>query len=192
MQEEDEDIFRAEMGDIQPLKTTPKVTLRGKREDDPGMAQRRADAVQLANDTGAPFSLSVAAVEPLAVLSFKRSGVQTGVFRKLRLGHYQIEARLDLHRLTVEQALAQIHTFIRDSLEHDIRCVLITHGKGLDRKEPAKLKSCVAAWLPQFDEVLALHSAQKQHGGAGATYVLLKKSPKKRQENWERHIGRRG
>jgi len=30
-----------------------------------------------------------------------------------------------------------------------------------------------------------------QHGGSGAVYLLLRKSDKKRQENWERHIGRR-
>ena len=38
------------------------------------------------------------------VLEFKRPGIQNGVYRKLRLGHYDIEARLDLHRFTVAEA----------------------------------------------------------------------------------------
>jgi hypothetical protein len=42
-------------------------------------------------------------------------------------------------------------------------------------------------WLPQFDAVLAFHSAQKQHGWVGATYVLLRKSEKKKLETWEMH-----
>src|SRR5690625_5916207 len=71
-------------------------------------------------------------------------------------------------------------------MEQDIRCALITHGKGVGRAQPALLKSCVAHWLPQFQEVLAFHSAQTAHGGTGATYLLLRKSERKRQENWER------
>jgi hypothetical protein len=38
-----------------------------------------------------------------------------------------------------------------------------------------------------MDEVLAFHSAQPQHGGTGATYVMLRKSAEKRVENLERH-----
>jgi hypothetical protein len=35
--------------------------------------------------------------------------------------------------------------------------------------------------------VLAFHSAQPQHGGTGATYLLLRKSKEKSTENFERH-----
>lgn len=135
---------------------------------------------------------NITPVEPHAVLSFKRPGIQHGVFRKLRLGQYSLEARLDLHRMTVDQARASLLQFLKDSIAHDIRCALVTHGKGEGRIEPARLKSCLAAWLPQLKEVLAFHSAQKHHGGVGATYILLRKSEKQKRETWERHIGRRG
>ena len=36
-------------------------------------------------------------VKPNDIVSYKRPGVQEGVFRKLRLGKYSIEGRLDLH-----------------------------------------------------------------------------------------------
>lgn len=192
MNDNDSDIFKAEMGDVKPLKAMKKVALRNKRTDSPGVQARRLAAQAAAQDVKAPFSVEmIETVEPQAILSYQRPGVQHGVFRKLRLGQYQIEARLDLHRLTVEQALQSILAFVKDSIAYDIRCALITHGKGDGRPEPAKLKSCVASWLPQIEDVLAFHSAQKHHGGAGATYVLLRKSEKKKRETWERHIGRR-
>lgn len=194
MEEKDSDLFKAEIGDVKPLKKGDKRALRSRRQDTPGQRARRLAALgAAADDLQAPLSLEqVAAVAPNAVLSFQRPGVQHGVFRKLRLGQYQIEARLDLHRMTVAQAREALLRFMSDSLRYDVRCGLITHGKGEGRPEPGKLKSCVAAWLPQLDEVLAFHSAQQHHGGTGATYVLIKKSEKKKQANWERHIGRRG
>jgi hypothetical protein len=36
--------------------------------------------------------------------------------------------------------------------------------------------------LRQFDQVLAFHTAQKTHGGAGSTYVLIKKNKAARQK----------
>ena len=192
MNDKDSEIFKTEMGDVQPFKKVSKVALKNKRENTPGIQARRLAAQASHEGIKAPFSTeNIEALVPQAILSFQRPGIQNGVFRKLRLGQYQIEARLDLHRLTVEQALQAILVFIKDSIAYDIRCALITHGKGDGRPEPAKLKSCVAAWLPQMEDVLAFHSAQKHHGGVGATYVLLKKSEKKKQETWERHIGRR-
>lgn len=191
---EDPDLFKAEMGDVEPLKSVEKVKLKPRREDTPGLKARRFAAQAIKNNTvGGPLSVDhIEAVDPHAILSFQRPGVQHGVFRKLRLGQYQLDARLDLHRMTVEQARQAILQFFRDCLAMDVRCGLITHGKGEGRAEPAKLKSCVATWLPQMEEVLAFHSAQKHHGGAGATYVLIRKSEKKKQHNWERHIARRG
>jgi DNA-nicking Smr family endonuclease len=66
-------------------------------------------------------------------------------------------------------------------MANEVRTALITHGKGEGRTESALLKSCVNFWLPQMPEVLAFHTAQKQHGSYGATYVLLKKSERQKQ-----------
>lgn len=193
MSDNDAELFKAEMGDVQPLKSEAKVALKSKREETPGTRLRRIAAQSSGTRLNAPLSVeNIEPVAPNAVLSYQRPGVQHGVFRKLRLGHYQIEARLDLHRMTVEQARHSVIQFIKDSVAYDIRCALITHGKGEGRQEPAKLKSCIATWLPQMEEILAFHSAQKHHGGVGATYLLIRKSEKKKQANWERHIGRRG
>jgi len=179
--------FISAMQDVEPIKAADRVAL-SRPPDRLNAAQRRAAAVaELARDKNFLSGEYIEPVDPLAILEFKRDGVQTGVCRNLRLGKYPIDARLDLHNMKVEQARSAVYQFVRDCMANDIRCALITHGKGEGREQPAQLKSCIAHWLPQFDEILAFHSAQKQHGASGATYVLLRKSERKKLENWEMH-----
>ena len=130
-------------------------------------------------------------VEPHDPIAFKRDGVQEGVYRKLRLGKYDIHAVLDLHRKTLKEAHKEVFEFITDAMAHGLRTVMILHGKGVQGNPPAFLKSYVNKWLPQMDEVLAFHSAQKHQGGVGAVYILLRKSEQQKLENKERHQGRR-
>ncbi len=54
------------------------------------------------------------------------------------------------------------------------------------------MKSFVANWLSQIQDVQCAHSAQRFHGGSGAVYILLKKSADKKNENRERHQKRLG
>jgi len=188
--DDDSDFFQQEMGDVEPLKKpADRVHLKKTTEQIPGMEIRRKAAQQaLAEGSHALASEEfIKQVKPRDVLSFKRDGVQHGVFKNLRLGKYSIDSRLDLHRMTVAQAQLQVSRFVNDCMKHDIRCALITHGRGENRENPALLKSCTNHWLQQMDEVLAFHSAQPQHGGTGATYLLLRKSKEKSVENFERH-----
>lgn len=185
---DDNHLFFQQMKDVQPIKVEEKVTLAPAHEDKINiLTRRKAATAELAKDKNFLSGEYIEPVEPLAVIEFKRDGVQTGVYRNLRLGKYPIDARLDLHHMTIDQARQAVFQFVKDCMTHDIRCALITHGKGEGRDQPAQLKSCVAHWLPQFQEILAFHSAQKPHGWVGATYVLLRKSEKKKLETWELH-----
>jgi len=119
--------------------------------------------------------MEVEPVSPDDVLSYKVSGIQPGVFKKLRLGHYGFDYKLDLHRKTVSEAREEVFNLLKYADLNGFRCVLITHGKGRLSNPPARIKSYVNHWLKQVDLVLAFHSAIPKHGGVGATYVLLKK-----------------
>ena len=190
MSDDDFEFFQQHMGDVEPLKKpADRAHLKKTTEQIPGMEVRRKAAQQaLAEGSHALASEEfIPSVKPREVLSFKRDGVQHGVFKNLRLGKYAIDYRLDLHPLTVVQAQLQVSRFVHDCMKHDIRCAIITHGRGENREKPALLKSCTNHWLKQIDEVLAFHSAQPQHGGIGATYLLFRKSKKKSTENFERH-----
>ena len=187
----DEDLFEAEMADVVPLKRDPRERLQ--RDGDAGDAPARRLAA-VGEPPGPRNALVDEGVEPLDawyVLAFKRPGIQHGVYKKLRQGRYEIDARLDLHRLTVKQARTDVHGFILEVMSYGLRTVLILHGKGQRKSEQEKtavLKGYVNRWLQDLDDVQAFHSAQPVHGGTGAVYVLLRKSVQKKRENRERFL----
>lgn len=187
MSEDDFSSLLGDDGEIQPLKSQKRVAIKKNEARDASQHLRKKNAVEFnAIAQSDPLeSETMTMLAPMDLLEFQRPGVQHGVYKNLRLGKYPIEARLDLHRHTQEQARIALYRFVQDCLEHDVRSTLITHGKGEGRATPAILKSCVAHWLPQIEEVLAFHTAQKHHGSYGATYVLLKKSERKKLQTKE-------
>lgn len=184
--------FLEEMEGVRRIRQPNRADVRKPKELTPGHLERqRAALAKPATDRN---PLTADAVDPLKshdILSWQRPGVQHGVFRKLRLGQYPIEARLDLHRLTVEEARREVFRFVQDCLQYGIRSTIILHGKGERNPDGiAQLKSYLAKWLPELDDVLAFHSAQKHHGGTGAVYVMIRKGEREKQQNREQNSGR--
>lgn len=107
-------------------------------------------------------------------LSFRRPEVSLEVLRKLRRGHWALQAQIDLHGLRRDQAREALGGFIHDSARRGMRCVRVVHGKGNGSpgREPV-LKTRVRRWLVQKQEVLAFVQARPSDGGAGALMVLL-------------------
>jgi DNA-nicking Smr family endonuclease len=188
MNDDDLNLFRQEVADVMPLQQTGQVFHKKRTSPTPGQMYRREAAQRNdAFDENMLPSTFVEFVHPEAVISFKRGGIQNGVFRKLQQGAYEIEAVLDLHGLTVEEARREVYRFIQDCLHYDVRSALISHGKGRRNKEQRPLlKSFLVRWLPLFPEIMAYHSAQKCHGGTGAVYLLLRKSEKQKKKTRER------
>ncbi|MBV8124582.1 MAG: Smr/MutS family protein [Burkholderiaceae bacterium] len=108
-------------------------------------------------------------------LSFRRSEIGPDVVRKLRRGHWTLQAQIDLHGLRRDQAREALGGFIQDSARRGLRCVRVVHGKGNGSpgREPV-LKGRVRRWLVQKQEVLAFVQARASDGGSGALMVLLK------------------
>lgn len=184
----DDDAFANEMGDVKPLRQN-RAVLHKKVESTPGQQVRRTLAVSQKPSTDPLVSIEVPQLKSDDVLEYRASGVQHGVFKKLRMGRYEIEARLDLHRMTVDEARREVFQFLRECFYYELRTVIILHGKGERNADKiAQLKSHLAIWLPQVEEVMAFHSAQRQHGGTGAVYVMLKKGDNTKQTNRE-HYG---
>ncbi len=188
MTEDDLKLFRQETADVVPLEQKPVALPPARTRSTPGQDYRREAAQRHeAFDANRLPTAFVEFLHPEATISFRRDGIQNGVFRKLQQGGYDIEAILDLHGFTVEQARDELFRFIGDCLHHEVRSALISHGKGRNNKEQKPLlKSYLARWLPLFPEVMAFHSAQKFHGGAGAVYLLLRKSEQQKQKTREK------
>ena len=100
-----EDAFRDAMSDVEPLRNRRAEVERTRGDPTPAQLQRRQDAVADRRGSVDPNGLhqgEVALVGPRDELSWKKDGVQVGVFRKLRQGKYEVDAELDLHRLLLE------------------------------------------------------------------------------------------
>ena len=184
--------FLEEMKDVRRIRKPNRAEITTPRELTPGHLERQRAAVEKPLRDANPLTSDI--VDPLTahdILCWQRPGIQHGVFRKFRLGQYPIEARLDLHRMTVEQARRDVFRFIGDCVRYGLRTVIILHGKGERNPDGvAQLKSYLAKWLPELSEVLAIHSAQKHHGGTGAVYVMVRKGEREKQLNREAQEGR--
>ena len=106
--------------------------------------------------------------------TFRRAGLGADVVSKLRRGQWAVQAELDLHRHTSDQAHAALVLFLAEARSHGWRCVRVIHGKGLSspNREPV-LKAKVRRWLTHRNEVLAYCEAAEHSGGSGAVVVLL-------------------
>ncbi|GAA5188554.1 DNA endonuclease SmrA [Ferrimonas gelatinilytica] len=189
MEKREQELFLEAMSDVMPLADSDRVVTQGGfQPTDAQLARRQAAQAESEPESD---GLSLEAVEPIDpedVIGWTRGGMQHGVYKNLRLGKYQLDARLDLHGHSVESARTALLQFVADCQLTDVRCALILHGKGLNSKPfRGVLKSYLAKWLPHVPEVLAFHSAQRHHGGTGAVYVLMRKSQKQKLENRERH-----
>lgn len=190
MTETEEELFAREMADVRRINASDKVELKRVNQNDPGQQYRRESASRFYEEVHCPLSLVLR--QQLTQddwLSFKRNGIQTGVFKNLRIGHYAHEANLNLNQKTPQQARDELVQFVADCTEANIRSVLIFFGHG---KSGRLLKSYLHQWLPELEQVQAFHTAQKHHGGSAAVYVLFRKSEQKRTENRERHASKLG
>jgi DNA-nicking Smr family endonuclease len=189
---DDDKLFQDEMTDVVPLKREPRAALSKLSTPDSAIDHRRRAAVAAPErDRNILTEEGIEPLDPWFVLDFKRPGVQNGVFRKLKQGRYEAEARLDLHRMTIARARRELFEFIEASYELGLRSVMLVHGKGEskpDRERSSILKGCANHWLRELEIVQAFHSAQPRHGGTGAAYILLRKSEEKKRENRERFM----
>lgn len=178
-------LFLEEMADVAPLRHGEET-----RWLQPQKVQvsRRPDLSQLDNFLTTDFLEIVPLTEPL---EFRREGIQQGVLSKLRLGKYSHQASLNLLRQPVEQCRQMLFSYLQEAQRQNLRNLLIIHGKARSESAHANIiRSFLARWLTQFEEVQAFCCALPQHGGSGACYVALKKSPDARLANWEQHAKR--
>lgn len=108
-------------------------------------------------------------------------GVDRRLAQRLHRGDYAVQAHLDLHGHTVEEAKVLVDRFLTAAYAAGQRCMLLIHGRGLNSKDNKPvLKEQVRIWLSHgrlSRLVLAFATAPLTNGGAGAVYVLLRRAP---------------
>jgi len=79
-----------------------------------------------------------------------------------------IEEEIDLHRLTVDEALTKLDDFLYAAFQAGLYHVLVVHGKG-----SGVLRQEVDRYLSKHPLVKAHRLADRHRGGIGATQVEL-------------------
>ena len=108
-------------------------------------------------------------------------GVDQRLAQRLHRGDFSVQAHLDLHGYTVEEAKGQVDRFLTEAYTSGRRCVRLVHGRGHNSRDNRPvLKEQVQLWLSHgrlSRLVLAFATAPAADGGAGAVYVLLRRGP---------------
>ena len=113
---------------------------------------------------------------PLPLMPFDRRLKQ-----RVARGREVIEARIDLHGMTQQQAYSALLRFLHGAQAAGKRMALVVTGKGSGGhdRDRGVLRRQVPLWLtlPEFRLfVLGFEEAHVGHGGQGALYVRLRRA----------------
>ncbi|HTP91473.1 MAG TPA: Smr/MutS family protein [Xanthobacteraceae bacterium] len=179
LSEEDEAVWKGFARSITPLRPSRKSAVPA--TDPPARLSvkpaRAAKAVPL--PPMSPLGLrdtSHAKSSPLAPLGPRWK-------RRVARGGEAIDARIDLHGMTQNEAHAALLRFLRNAQAEGARTVLVVTGKGSSGRDAAGgrgvLKRQVPMWLalPEFRVmIVGFEDAGAGHGGQGALYVRLRRA----------------
>jgi DNA-nicking Smr family endonuclease len=101
-------------------------------------------------------------------MRYIRSGADHHLLKRLRRGDFTVEATLDLHGHTKQQAKSALIDGLSMAHQQHMVCLCVTHGHG-----HGILKEQVPHWLVQHPNVVAFHEAPKRLGGGATLCVLL-------------------
>jgi DNA-nicking Smr family endonuclease len=172
---DDTNLWRRAMAGVAPLREHRRE--QSPHPDPPphaGEGVRRAGGGRVEVGVGETIAVDAPAVKPASPENF--SGVDRRTAERLRRGHYPVEARLDLHGMTQEEAHRALAGFIGGARAAGQRCVLVITGHG--RTSGGILKAAAPRWLAEPSlraHVLTIAPARPPHGGTGALYVLLRR-----------------
>lgn len=166
---EDQLLFRQSVNKVTPLKTTERM------KPVKAALANATKTVGLIDSNQNLLPVVDEIVSGQADISWNPGHLNAKAFRQLKQGKHSIEATLDLHGNTQQQAYVRLRSFIEESAQKNFCVVLVIHGKGRNLDNAPPLKNLVFHSLKKSNFVLALCSAQINHGGTGALYVKLRK-----------------
>ncbi|MBP1133591.1 MULTISPECIES: DNA endonuclease SmrA [Serratia] len=188
MSKQDKDFFEQAMADVTPLSSTSQTLYLKPLEKTDKSVRREEQALRQENFLSTGFLELIPCELPL---EYKGEGIQQGVLDKLSHGRYPPQASLNLLKQPVEACREALFRFILQAEKQNLRSLLIVHGRGRGNESHANIiRSFIAKWLAQFEQVQAFCRALPRDGGDGACYVTLRKSAQARLDNFERHAKR--
>ncbi len=185
LSQEDRDLSRHVTRDAKPLKKREPVP---RAAPEPAAEAAVPEPEAPAPKTAKPAKLERAAPRPAppepvkpaapALAHGRAAGVDRRSAQRLARGQLPVEAALDLHGYTQDQAHAALESFLSETQARGLRCVLVITGKGTTKEAGGVLRGQVPRWLNEpanRARVLAFDYAQPKDGGLGALYVLIRR-----------------
>ncbi|MCH8809815.1 MAG: Smr/MutS family protein [Proteobacteria bacterium] len=187
LSQEDRDLWRHVTRDAKPLKKREPAP-RAAPEPKASAPEPEAPAPEAKPKTAKPARLERAAPRPAppapvkpaapALAHGRAAGVDRRSAQRLTRGQLPVEAALDLHGHTQDQAHAALERFLSEVQARGLRCVLVITGKGTTKEAGGVLRAQVPRWLNEpanRARILAFDYAQPKDGGLGALYVLIRR-----------------
>jgi len=169
LSEEDRILWTLVARSTKPLPGKPK-------QQEPAPVENFAEAMAEQDRKRAPAPDPVRPAQPKRHLP---THLDVPTLDKLAKGRLPIEARVDLHGMTQDEAYSLLYTFLSRAHARGARYVLVITGKGSSSGGDGVLKRMVPGWLstPTFRPFVSSHDhAARGHGGGGALYVRLRRS----------------
>ena len=188
---DDHELWEAVTKSVTPMvKATRKEVVKPDKPRTPAppakMPRRHAAAVPQPVPAAKPSENKPSGPPPLAAFDRRTS-------QKMVRGQADIDARIDLHGLSIEMARFHLLDFLSTRRSRGARVVLVITGKGaspfsshtlhgqvhFDTPErEGKLRRALPRWLEDAAfriHVIGYQPAHPRHGGGGAFYVKLRK-----------------
>lgn len=164
-------LWRAATRDATPLATPAPARI------EPPKAAEPAPPASLPKPAPEPTHRAVPTAAPQPPRLPAPHGVDRRTLQRLKRGLVSIDARLDLHGMTQDEAHRYLTAGIARHQRQGARCLLVITGIG-ERSTGGTLRRMAPRWLAEpanAARIIAMSPAQKRHGGEGALYVLLRR-----------------
>jgi DNA-nicking Smr family endonuclease len=150
---------------IRPLKKNPRRAVKAELPAVPPAPRKAPLKPSIAKPQPAAAVPQKKAAEPIALLSRREK-------QRVSRGHDAIDARLDLHGHTQDEAYGALLRFLRRVSAAEKKLVLVITGKS------GVLRRQVPMWLstPEFRPlIISADVASIGHGGEGALYIRVRR-----------------
>ena len=184
-----EQMWRRVKATVTPLKRKRKTPAgQGKPAQVPVATPVPASAMDMASNMGvaegAPRRAAKAAparAAPAPPPPPSAPTLDTGWERRLRGGRLEPDFTIDLHGHHLASAHGTLMRLLDRAVGQGARVILVVAGKarGPDEAPRGAIRRELATWLahgPRARDILAVRNAHPRHGGAGALYIVLRRT----------------
>lgn len=175
---EDEELFLRAMSGAKKLHETDHAEVPEQRSEKnkpiPAESDDKHLFLQAMQKVGTSLRINTHEYEPEDVGQRRSSSSRA---KQLKRGTLRINAELDLHGYTRDEAIAKLERFIAGAYQRQLDAVLIITGKGINSPEGPVLQVAAKEWLEGRGKVMVSEftTAPRDKGGSGAFVAFLRR-----------------